>query len=184
MDFTGERVAAATTLLVVVTLTIAMLVGFVPGWLPLAVGSVLSTAAAFIAFVGYRSHPYHAKRMAAMQREAAAKSRFQAVDGQVRQLRDDLHLATVEIRERRHEYYTLQGRMRTALADIDFRHSTERAACEKQLRNLEERELDGLDEVDWQLQQLVAHSRNGSICRIPTSRPNLPRAWRRCGRLR
>ncbi len=159
VDFTGERVAAATTLLVVATLTIAMLVGFVPGWLPLAVGSVLSTAAAFIAFVGYRSHPYHAKRMAAEEREAAAKSRFQAVDAQVGQLRDDLHLATVEIRARRHEYYALQGRMRTTLAEIDFRHSTERAACEKQLRNLEERELDGLDEVDWQLQQLVgAHT--------------------------
>jgi hypothetical protein len=155
VDFTGERVAAATTLLVVVSLTIAMLVGFVPGWLPLAVGSVLSTAAAFIALVGYRSHPYHARRLAAAQRERAAKARFLAVDAQARQLREDLQQATTEIRLRRHEYYALQGRMRGALAEIDYRHATERAACEKQLRNLEERELDGLDDVDWQLQQLV-----------------------------
>ncbi len=127
VDFTGERVAAVTTLLVVVTLTIAMLVGFVPGWLPLAVGSVLSTAAAFIAVVGYRSHPYHARRMAARQREVTAKSRFELVDAQVEQLRENLHQATTDIRLRRHEYYSLQGRMRSALAEIDFRHATERA---------------------------------------------------------
>jgi len=156
VDFTGERVAAVTTLLVVATLTIARLVGFVPGWLPLAVGSVLATAAAFIAFVGYRSHPYHARRMAALQREAAAKTRFALVDGQVQQLRENLQEATTEIRLRRHEYYSLQGRMRSALAEIDFRQSTERAACETQLRSLQERELDGLDEVDWQQQQLLS----------------------------
>lgn len=155
VDFTGDRVAALTTVLVVMTLTIATLVGYVPGWLPFVVGSVLSTAVAFIAVVGYRSHPYHPRRMAAKEREVAAKKRLSLVDGQVQQLREDFQHATAEIRLRRHEYYALQGRMRSALADIDFRHSSERAGCERHLRNLEERELDGLDDIDWQLQQLV-----------------------------
>jgi serine/threonine protein kinase len=56
-DFTGERIAAATTLVVSLFLGIGALVSFVPAWLPLAVGTILMTAVAFIMVVGYRSHP-------------------------------------------------------------------------------------------------------------------------------
>src|SRR4029078_2636475 len=53
-DFTGERVAATTTLAVSLFLGIAAAASFVPAWLPLAVGAVLTTAVAFLLVVGYR----------------------------------------------------------------------------------------------------------------------------------
>ncbi len=106
-DFTGERVAVATTLLVSLFLVIGALVSFVPVWLPLAVGSVLATAVAFITVVGYRSHPYQARRQAASQKHKTIKKRLEQVEAQMQQLRDDFRHATAEVRSRRKAYYAL-----------------------------------------------------------------------------
>ena len=155
VDFTGERVAAVTTLLVVAALTVGGLVAFVPAWLPFVVGSVLATVVAFLAVVGYRSHPYHARRQAAKQRQVVVRQRLSQVEAQLQQLREDYFHSTAEIRVRRHDYYGLQTQLRGALAQIDARHASARADCEREMRTLEDRELDALDEIDWQLQQIL-----------------------------
>jgi DNA-binding helix-hairpin-helix protein with protein kinase domain len=56
---------------------------------------------------------------------------------------------------RRHDYYALQTTMRGGLAAIDARHAAARADCETEMSALEDRELDAIDEIDWQLQQTV-----------------------------
>src|SRR5262249_30302777 len=155
VDFTGERVAAMTTLLVVVFLAVCGVVSFVPPWLPVVVGSVLSAVVVFLTVVGYRSHPYHARRLAATERQTSIRQRLSQVEGQLAQLREDFHHATAVIRERRRDYNALESRMRSTLAAIDGRHANARADCERQMRNLDEQELDALDEVDYQLQQTL-----------------------------
>ncbi len=155
VDFTGERVAAATTLVVVLFLAIGGLVAFVPTWLPVVVGSVLAVAVAFITLAGYRSHPYHARRKTAARREAGLEARLSQIEAQLMQLREDYRHATFEIRSRRHEYEALEGRLRSTLAAIDAAHVNARTDCENQLRNLADREMDAFDEIDWQSQQAV-----------------------------
>ncbi|HEY2252674.1 MAG TPA: hypothetical protein VGH74_16485, partial [Planctomycetaceae bacterium] len=155
-DFTGERVAAATTLAASLFLGIAALVSFVPAWLPLVVGSVLTTAVAFLLVVGYRSHPYHARRRATVQKQIAFKQHLQQVEAQVEQLRDEYRNSTAEIRSRRQTYYALHSALRSSLAEIDARHVTGRAECEREIRELEDRELDALDEIGWQMQKVAA----------------------------
>jgi hypothetical protein len=155
VDFTGERVAAMTSLLVVVFLAVCGVVSFVPAWLPVVVGSVLSAVVVFLTVVGYRSHPWHVRKLAATERQLASRQRLSQVEGQLAQLREDFHHATAVIRERRRDYNAVESRMRSTLAAIDGRHANARADCERQMRNLDEQELDALDEVDYQLQQTL-----------------------------
>jgi predicted flap endonuclease-1-like 5' DNA nuclease len=152
-DFTGERIAAATTLLVSLFLGIGALVSFVPSWLPLVVGTVLMTAVTFITFVGYRSHPYHARREAAVFKQSTLKQRLVQIEAQIQQLREDFRHATAEIRARRQAYSALHGDLRNSLAEIDARHAAARGECEREIRALEDRELDTLDEIGWQMQR-------------------------------
>jgi hypothetical protein len=152
-DFTGERVAVATTLLVGLFLGIGAVVSFVPAWLPLVVGSVLVAAVGLITVLGYRSHPFHARRVSALQKQITIQQRLREAEAQWQQLGEDFHLATAEIRSRRQAYYSSHAALRAALAEIDARHAAARTECERQIRALEDRELDALDQIGWQLQQ-------------------------------
>ncbi|MGE5191235.1 MAG: hypothetical protein ACM3U2_01955, partial [Deltaproteobacteria bacterium] len=105
VDFTGERVAGVTTLLVVAFLAIGAYVAFVPAWLPFAVGSVMAMVVAFLTVVGYRSHPYHTRRRAANERQVGVRQRLAQIEAQLQQLREDFYHATAEIRVKRHDYY-------------------------------------------------------------------------------
>ncbi|MBI3861612.1 MAG: hypothetical protein HY290_06925 [Planctomycetia bacterium] len=156
VDFTGERVAAATTVLVVSSLAIASMVGFVAAWLPFVAGSVLAVAVACIMVFGYRSHPYHVRRRAAALKQVAVGQRLAQAEGQLQQLHEDYRHATAEIRLRRQSYYALHATLRNSLARIDARHAASREQCEREIRELEDRELDALDEIAWQLRQAAA----------------------------
>ncbi len=153
VDFTGERVASATTLLVVAFLAIGAMVSSIPAWLPFVVGAVLAVAVAIILLVGYRSHPYHVRRRAAIEKQVGVRQRLAQVEGQWQQLHEDFRHATAEIRLRRQSYYALHGTLRNSLARIDARHAAAREECEREIRELEDRELDALDEIAWQLRQ-------------------------------
>jgi hypothetical protein len=88
-----------------------------------------------------------------LHKQTTIKQRLQQVEAQIQQLREDFRHSTAEIRARRQAYYALHGALRTSLAEIDARHAAARGECEREIRALEDRELDGLDEIGWQMQK-------------------------------